>query len=212
MKFCVISDTHNRLNTVTIPECDILIHAGDMTGRGYVWEIEKQCELIGKAPAKHKLITPGNHDFLAQDQPAVFRDICKSHNIIPLINESIVVEGIKMYFSPYSPTFFSWAFMADRGDRIRDIWAMIPDNTEILVTHSPAFGILDQLPDGASVGCKDLLERIRDLKDLRVHVAGHIHHMGGKTQLINGVTHINASIVGEDYKVANKPIVFDFVK
>jgi len=97
--------------------------------------------------------------------------------------------------------------MKDRGEDIKKMWDLIPDDTEILITHGPPFGIQDQVESREKfVGCEELRNAIDNrLKKLKLHVFGHVHKGYGKVEVC-GVIHVNASIMNEDYEPVNKPI------
>lgn len=226
-KIIAISDTHNRLKDIVdkIPSGDIILHAGDATGRGETWEVERFCKEYGSLPHKHKIFTPGNHDWLFETDPTTARKLCEDNGIICLINESITIEGINIHASPESPWFFSWAFNKARNEKeaefrhidlIKPYWDMIPDNTNILLTHGPAYGILDELtnidgtPKGQFVGCEELLKRIKEIKP-DLHICGHIHSGYGEKH-INGTSFYNVSVCDEMYSPINEITVIDYVK
>lgn len=102
------------------------------------------------------------------------------------------------------------AFCLDTDEELARQWAKIPDDTEILITHSPPYGILDMVDDRYNcgnyhVGSKSLLDRIDQLKNLKLVIFGHIH--GGYGQIErNGVIFVNASIQTEYFEPVNKPI------
>lgn len=224
-----ISDTHNQLRKIIdkgrIPNADMIIHAGDATGRGEEWEIKKFCEEYGSLPHKHKIFTPGNHDWGFERDPAKYRKMCEDHGIICLINEGVTIEGIKIYGSPESPWFYDWAFNKARNaneaafhncPEIKPYWDMIPPDTDILVTHGPAYGILDELvfvdgtPKGQFVGCEELLKRVQEIKP-DLHIFGHIHAGYGQKH-INGTSFYNAAVCDEMYSPSNEIMVIDYVK
>jgi Icc-related predicted phosphoesterase len=124
-------------------------------------------------------------------------------NIIYLENSSVNLMGLNIYGSPYTPTFYKWAFMRDRGEPIRAIWNKIPENLDILITHGPPYGILDRNRDGVICGCEELLKAVK-LKKPRYHVFGHIHNWGQEPLNIGPTTFINASVCNEDYAPLNK--------
>jgi Icc-related predicted phosphoesterase len=103
-----------------------------------------------------------------------------------------------------------WAFMLERGEPLYQKWQLIPDNTDVLITHGPPKGIGDEANLGfkcQNVGCVDLLARIHQLS-LKAHIFGHIHegygeYLRGKTRLIN------ASTCTARYEPRNAPIVVD---
>ena len=156
------------------------------------------------------------------------------------------VAGLKFWGSAASPSFCNWAHNYDRGQEIRTIWGQIPDDVDVLLTHGPPWTIGDYLPADQSlirmnphdvdptgehkdmlrwVGCQDLLERVKQLENLKLHVFGHIHYSNnifdedgnviGGTYLNKtirerlGKVFVNASICTEGYNPKNKPILVE---
>lgn len=206
LKIICLSDTHCQLDKVDVPEGDILIHSGDLTYRGKFEETEKELKILKeKTPNfKHRILVEGNHDWLGEKEPVVMRGLCEENGIILLQHEAIELEGLKIFGSPFQPEFCNWAWNLPRGEALANKWKDISNDTQILITHSPPYHILDRCPDGRRVGCEQLKARIADLKDLRLHVFGHIH-AGVGTARIDKITFINASICDEAYKTTNKP-------
>lgn len=205
MKIVCISDTHCQLDKVKVPKGDLLIHAGDLTFQGKHDEVLKELKIIGSLPHKHKVLICGNHDWLGEWNPELMKSLCTDLGITYLNEESVVIDSIKIYGAPHQPEFCNWAFNVPRGKELAKIWSKIPDDTNILVTHGPPYGILDVAPRGEHVGCVDLLARIHNLPDLTHHIFGHIHCEYG-TRTIGQVTYVNASTCTEEYKPLNKPI------
>jgi Icc-related predicted phosphoesterase len=89
-------------------------------------------------------------------------------------------------------------------------WALIPQDTQILVTHGPPYGILDEVPRGEKVGCQDLLDKVVELgqKQLKLHVFGHIHYSYG-SYYMGAVQYVNAAVCNESYRPVNPPIVVE---
>lgn len=206
MKLVCISDTHCRMNCVALPEGDVLIHAGDLTFDGSLGEIKQELEIIAAAPHKHKVVIAGNHDWCFDNiNRKRMEKTCKKLGITYLRDEAVTINGVKFYGSPWQPRFFDWAFNVDRGPKIAEKWAVIPDDVEVLITHGPPMGVLDPAYRGERVGCADLLDRIVQLKQLKVHVFGHIHP-GYGTMEEYGVKFVNASTCNERYNPVNLPI------
>lgn len=125
-----------------------------------------------------------------------------------LEDEGVIIGGYKIWGSPWSPWFYDWGFNLRRGPEIQAKWNLIPDETDILITHGPPLGFGDKCSDGYWAGCGDLLDTIRTRVKPAYHISGHIHE--GYGILSDGTTtYINASSVNEDYYAVNKPIVFD---
>jgi Icc-related predicted phosphoesterase len=213
MNICTISDTHSRHREIEIPECDILIHAGDFTyfSKGGESEILDFLSWLNAQPAKHKVFIAGNHEILWERKEQYFKN--KIPDGIHYLNDSsVTIEGIKIWGSPITPTFYNWAYNRNRGDDIKKHWDLIPDDIDILVTHGPAFGILDDSIDG-HVGCEELLKKI-EKNPPSINIFGHIH-LGGKTiRNINNkeVKFYNSALVNGKYKIKRKPHFFEFKK
>jgi len=164
-------------------------------------ELSKFNKWLGTLAYEHKIVVAGNHDFCFE------KDLDKSRaalsNAILLHDEEIVIDGVKFYGSPWQPEFFDWAFNLPRGEPLRAKWRLIPDDTDVLITHGPALGHGDRTVRGEPVGCEDLLDRIRTVQP-KFHIFGHIHEGFGTT--IEGSTQcVNASFADEHYKPAHQP-------
>lgn len=96
--------------------------------------------------------------------------------------------------------------MADRGADIKQYWDKIDINTDILITHGPPHGILDEV-NGCNVGCEELLLAVQRIKP-KYHIFGHIHEGYGQ-KTIDGTTYINCSHVDGKYRPVNQPIRFE---
>lgn len=207
-KIVLISDTHNLHSKITIPECDILIHAGDATGRGTLQEVSSFLYWLSQQPAKHKVAIPGNHDWLFDTDPFMAKNLLSQYSDIVMLNDELKeVMGLKIYGSPVTPRFFDWAFNADEDD-LYETWSKIPDGIDILVTHGPPKGVLDITQDGDSVGCPILAAEIMYRIKPKYHIFGHIHEGYGQ-QKIEGITYINASTCNRKYQPVNPPIILD---
>ena len=126
---------------------------------------------------------------------------------IYLEDSGVDLLGLRWYGSPWQPRFFDWAFNADRGAPLRQIWAQIPSGTDVLLTHGPPHGILDTTVRGQSVGCEELTLAIQRVRP-KLHVFGHIHECYG--QLVRDGTHyVNASSCNLQYLPIHPPIVVD---
>jgi Icc-related predicted phosphoesterase len=209
MKIVCISDTHCQIDKITIPEGDILIHAGDHSYGGSVEEMAVAIEKLAEKGKKFKHIITicGNHDWLGEKSPSLMKTMCQYKNIVYLDHESTVVEGLVIFGSAYTPEFCSWAFNVPRGQELARKWNAIPDNADIVITHGPVHGILDTCPDGFKAGCEELFKKLAQVKP-KLHVCGHIHDAYGM-RLFNDTVFVNASICTEQYKPTNEPIVIE---
>lgn len=218
IKVVAISDTHTYHDQLTLPIGDILLHAGDFTFRGK----EKEVRDFGKwfssiKGFKYKILVAGNHDqsFEGATNAQALEWLYNgpiNDSFTYLQDRAIILNidnrQVKVYGSPWQPYFFNWAFNLQRGNDLKQIWKQIPDDTTILITHGPPYGILDECQDGAIVGCQDLEERIQELKQLKLHVFGHIHEAYGIEQR-NGIYFANACSCTAEYKIKNLPIIVE---
>lgn len=233
-----ISDLHGSYPV--LEGGDLLICAGDCTGRDKVQEWVEFFAWFKSQPYEMKVLVGGNHDG--------FLERCISSKearesgleeewgcgIEYLCDSGVEFKGVKIWGSPWTPRFYNWHFMLDRGERMRQKWGLIPTDTDILVTHGPPLGILDKawragVVDHEHIGCEDLANRILELKQLKLHVFGHIHEDYGECQVMGmkerpsdmsyseyledetnfipyGPRSVNCSIMNWDNKPINKPI------
>jgi len=179
-----ISDTHSHHRLLTIPEnIDIVIHSGDESNskNQYTNEPEFRDFILWFAnlPIKHKVFIAGNHSSFVFNNNKEVRKICKDLNIIYLENESIEIEGIKIWGSPITPNFGNWWFMKDRS-KMDKLYQNIPEDTDIVVSHGPPKGLLDLSYDRSgtleSCGCRSLRNHILNRVKPKYCLFGHIHN------------------------------------
>jgi Icc-related predicted phosphoesterase len=219
-KVTLISDTHTKHARITkdLLGGDILIHAGDFMSSGYykteAVEFFNWFDAINTYDTK--VFIAGNHDRIMQDDPDWAKDYLTGYKTIRYLQDegmSLYVDeedDIKLYGSPWQPEFCNWAFNLPRnGEEMQKRWDAIPDNTDILVTHGPAYGHLDFVRYNAiNVGCEMLRQRINSLRP-KIHVCGHIHQ--GYGYYFDGHTHFfNAAVLNERYEYANLPFNFEW--
>lgn len=208
MKILFLSDTHGQHRKLKdLPAADLIIHGGDLTRMGKDHEAEDFMRWFTDLDYQHKIFIAGNHDFFFEGETPKSINRYLGENTYYLYNSYVEIEGIKIWGSPYSPTFFNWAFNLDRGEDIAEIWNQIPDDTDILVTHGPPFGILDQVDVGIHVGCEELIKKV-NLIQPRYHLFGHIHENFG-IEHTDATTFMNGSLLDENYVMTNQPILFE---
>lgn len=192
VRIVCVSDTHGTHDRVALPPGDIFVFAGDLTARGTLPEVEAFDRWLGTLNARyrHKVVIAGNHDFAFQEQPAAAR--ARLTNALYLEDESAEILGIKIHGSPWQPWFGGWAFNLRRGPEIAAAWAKIPADTGLLVTHGPPEGVLDRNSRGDPCGCRDLLDRVLEIRP-QLHVFGHIHEAAGRLDT-GGTAFVNASV------------------
>lgn len=208
MKIVAISDTHGVHKDLILPEGDMIIHAGDVSKRGTVSQVEDFLAWYAGLPFKYKIFIAGNHDFFFERATDEAISALVPDGVIYLNDSGISIEGIHIWGSPIQPWFHDWAFNRARGSVIRKHWELIPSHTDILITHGPVAHILDRTSMGEHVGCEDLRMKVDELKP-KYHICGHIHEAYGVV-VKEQTTFINASVMDLAYKLVHVPIVFDF--
>jgi len=231
MNILCISDTHCQHELLNqylydpdyMKDIDCIIHAGDATTsrdrNTNAKELRSFLDWYCEIPVNHKIFVPGNHDVSME---AKVIDRKEYSDITFLVHESTIIDGIVIFGSPYTPTFGTgWAYNVARH-KINRYWDEIPLTTDILITHGPPLGILDQTTSGVefsnpdngnkyvlSCGDKALLTKIFNLY-LEYHIFGHIHDekdiYNNGIRIIDNTKYINASIVDIRHNFVNKPI------
>lgn len=208
MKVVFISDTHSYHDQLKSLKGDMIIHAGDVSKRGSIYEIEDFLNWFKSLDFKHKIFIAGNHDFFFEEAIKYEIQMLIPKGVTYLNDSGVKIDNLNIWGSPIQPWFNNWAFNKMRGEEIKSHWDLIPNNTDILVTHGPPFEILDQTIIGESVGCEDLLEKVSAVKP-KIHVFGHIHESYGLLDL-NDTKFINASVLDVGYNFSNLPVELSF--
>jgi Icc-related predicted phosphoesterase len=186
-----------------VPPGDMLIHAGDFTvfseRPSIVLDFD---QWLGELPHRHKIVVPGNHDFLMNKIPN--RRLITNATL--LVDSGVEVEGLRIWGSPATKLYGATLGRADTAER-KGLLPPLPD-IHILVTHGPPHGILDVAPDSnVHAGCPELLEQVLSINP-KLHVFGHIHGCYG-THNLNGTLFVNASLFGKAGGLNHQPIVVD---
>jgi len=196
MELTAFSDSHTRHKNVHVPDGDILIFAGDISNCRNRQDVEDFNSFLKTLPHKHKIVIGGNHDHLLEDDPGRAKTLLTE--AIYLQDEMVVIGGVSIYGAPWQPIFNDLAcdaFALPRGKSLQEKWEMIPDGLDILVTHSPPAGIMDQ--DGpVAHGCADLAAVVGTVKP-KYHIFGHIHCNHGMIRHTD-TTFINCNVQAGD--------------
>lgn len=214
MRLVLVSDTHGLHRRMPpVPDGDVLVHAGDLTSYGTLAGVRDAVAWLAALPHRHKVCVAGNHDWAFERHP-VEAEALVPPGVTYLRDRGATLGGVRFWGSPWQPEFNAWAFNLPRGAALARVWARIPDDVQVLVTHGPPFGVLDRVDQGSGfrgtrhVGCEDLARRVAALPDLRVHVFGHVHEGYGMLEL-GGRRFVNASTTTVRYEPVNAPVVVD---
>lgn len=213
MKILCISDTHNYHNDLNLDltDIDVIVHAGDFseTIRNCKEETLDFLLWYNSLNVKYKILVAGNHDLYLEhisssEKIKLFREYT---SIIYLEDSSIVIDNIKFHGSPYTPTFYNWSFMKN-DDLLDSHWDLIPEDTNVLITHGPQYGVGDKVGNinAGSLTLKDKISNLKDFGNLKLHICGHIHEDAGihfKDDLLT----VNACSVDKNYYIKSAIIV-----
>lgn len=220
MRLVIVSDTHNMLNRINIPDGDVLIHCGDFCRAGTVDEVKHFNEVFSKLMHRYKIVVAGNHDLpFGGSGGFVGRDLLDK-SIFYLEDEAMKIGGVKFYGTPgqfllrrlelLEPSVLDRSISFLRGSSpnpVFNVWNWIPPDTDVLITHGPPHGILDREGSSRGGGCTILRRRLEKLQ-LKLHCFGHIHESYGH-EINAGTLFVNAAAVDADYQPTNPPVVVD---
>ena len=204
MKITCISDTHGFHNNLDKLAGDLIIHAGDISKRGTKNEVIDFINWFSSLDFEYKIFIAGNHDFFLEEAIEYELQEIIPDNVIYLNDSGITINNINIWGSPIQPWFHDWAFNRQRGEDIKKHWDLIPNSTDILVTHGPPYKILDKTIHNQYVGCQDLLNKVLLVKP-NIHIFGHIHESYGQ-KIVKETQFINASVLDERYKLVNEVV------
>jgi len=202
MTITALSDSHGRHQDIKFDEkqlaADMLIYGGDFTLNvshdPLNSEIKKQTKIflnwLSRQPQKYKILIGGNHDFFAERKFSEFKEMMPL-NIIYLNNETVEIEGLKIFGSPNTANLPGWAF-GDWEDNMNNYYDKIPIDVDILITHTPPYGILDLSSSGNRYGSTTLLEKMKSLKP-KINMFGHVHESYG-TLVKDDVLYANVNV------------------
>ena len=173
-KIYAFADTHGAHRQVAVPaDTDILICAGDAVEdnlRG--GEYDDFLEWFSGQPGEYKIFVPGNHELSF--------DIGQADGIRPLFERRGIVlleDAVDDFDGVVIGSVSGSSRIADED---------IPTDIDILVTHYPPYGILD---DG--FGSPEILNFVLKAQP-KYHLFGHIHRTGGMKEM-GRVNFINIS-------------------
>lgn len=215
LKIVAVADLHGKLPQ--IPVCDLLLIAGDISPnqcKNYEfvesWMKKRFARWLEAVPAKNIVGIAGNHDFIFRSRMHLVPRNLHWHY---LLDCGIELDGVKIWGSPWSVRYRDWAYEADE-EELEKKYALIPDGTDIVVSHCPPRGIADTSlgnPAAGPIGSQALLERVCAIKPKLV-VFGHAHTAAhGPIEIIPGVVGYNASLVDERNRPVNDPTIIELI-
>jgi Icc-related predicted phosphoesterase len=207
MKITCTSDLHGFYPQ--LEHGDLLLIGGDLTAKHSQYEFEEFGNWLDYQPFDLKVVIAGNHDSFLENNPDFFRGL---PNVVYLCDSGTEFQGLKIWGSPWTLSFpginpHCCAFTCKNEEELQKKWSLIPSDTDILMTHSPPYGILDKLINGQHVGSKTLQMAIFTRLNPRLFICGHIHESYGK-EPPGGILEnaFNVSYVNERYQPINSPI------
>lgn len=223
MKIVCISDTHNKHADIIIPNGDIIVHTGDFTNTGSYDEVKSFIDWFTRLDFEYKILVAGNHETTLdvsfyeeywesfhknKQDTAKIKDIILDSNIIYLEDSSVTIQNINFYGSPYTLAGeVLWGFQLHSDGESDAKWASIPDNTDILLTHSPPEGYLDTYKNH-HYGCDVLLLHVKDRVKPVYHIFGHVHCQNGMVTE-HETTFVNVGIVDGNHVATYSPVVIN---
>jgi Icc-related predicted phosphoesterase len=207
---------------------DLLIVAGDLTGRDEHWEYITFRNWCNNQKYKKVIVIAGNHDnYLQHHKWSIDPEI---DNIEYLCDSGTEFEGLKIWGIPWSKRFIGMNPKCMAFTYYDENWfydekiVKIPHDVDILITHSPPYSILDEVKlEGQfklsepplqmyeHVGSKSLYNWLKYVGRPLLHVFGHIHEAYGQCEVFptyndQMMISVNASIMNEHYESVNKPV------
>ncbi|HMC64192.1 MAG TPA: metallophosphoesterase [Gemmataceae bacterium] len=206
MRICAVADLHGFLPE--IPACDLLLIAGDIcpaTDHSLFFQIEWLATEFRAWLSRRTMPVVaiwGNHDLIGEHAP----------ELVPRLPWTLLQDsatefgGLKIYGSPWQLRFFDWAFNLDEPE-LAQKWALIPEDTDILLLHGPPYGFGDWVGRGKHEGSPSLRERIFQVRP-KLAVFGHIHEGRGRW-FEDGVMLANVTLMDEAYRPVHEPAMFE---
>jgi Icc-related predicted phosphoesterase len=192
---------------------DVFIHAGDLMYHGTESEWYGRVESLKSVKADLKLYVPGNHDLFVQHYTGpANQDLRRMADVRMLgthpkylsyeLRNKMRVLGL-----PHVTELPGWAFNDTEERLYRMAEAIVEDyqnkKIDIVVTHSPPFGILD----GSHWGVK-AWNYLRVALKPEIWICGHIHENYG-VYCKDGTTFYNVAMLDRDYKFKNRPVLIE---
>jgi Icc-related predicted phosphoesterase len=240
MKIIALSDMHGDLPVID-QECDVVCICGDIVPleiqsdfiRSISWLAGVFVNWCEQLPCEQVLLIAGNHDFVFEKLFNQFKDRYKDDTeadkikffpgwvedvlnfpgkIKYLQDTKLEIDGVTFYGTPHIPELQRWAFYG-RSDTLKHMFSLIPENVDVLMTHSPGKYVNDtgvslqkySLPE---YGSQELTDAVND-RHIKYWICGHVHSGNHKLDKYGETMVANVSIKDENYRVSYEPLIFD---
>jgi Icc-related predicted phosphoesterase len=186
MKLLHLSDTHCLHRKIRdLPFADVLVHSGDISNSGTEEEVLDFINWLIELPYQHKIFVTGNNDLCLWDAENI-EDL--PENVHFLQDRNVTIDGIKFFGLGYNHPE-----------------ALIPADSDVVVTHEPPVMILDESA-GVHWGNVPLRNRILQVKP-RYHLFGHAHNGYGTVER-DGIVFSNAALLDDMNRLVGNPKIF----
>ncbi len=202
MNAMFIGDTYGQHDAILLPRGNMIVHAGNITKNGTRAEVEDFLQWFSSLPYKHKIFIAGAHDRFLETDPAAVRAMIPE-GVVYLEESGVEIEGLKIWGSPYNCYNHGSAFSCDATEIVAH-WEKIPAETDMVIIHTPAYGVLDENFKGEHEGSKELLRRLVKVEP-KYFIYGHRQSTHGY-EYRHGIHFINASVSNEEFKITHKPV------
>lgn len=216
MIIVITSDTHFPVDPRNIPKGDVFIHAGDLMNTGYPEDFARNLEWLRALPHQKKFFIPGNHDFHLQVYPGPALQELRAAGVtvvgLPGNTHYDTVElpnGMRMLGLPYVQNLPRWAFNSDSDETLFEYLTQFKNN-DIIVSHSPMYGIRDEVKSGVHVGMRAYRRYFEHYLEPherpKFWFCGHIHEGYGFTRFM-GTNFHNVAMCNRLEMQVNAPVV-----
>ena len=191
---------------------DAILLAGDITVHSILNSFVDCLVDISNYAKAPIYLTPGNHDYWKPQKhfdfvidAGHFHSQNKWGGVSCLIDSFAYLESkdktqkLKIWGTPWSRRYGDWNWMLDTEDALADKFALIPEDTDILICHSPPFGYGDNLREDGRMGSEALTNVIQNRPNLKLVIFGHNHADGGMKYHIGNTMLRNVACHNDKY-------------
>ncbi|NDE17808.1 metallophosphoesterase [bacterium] len=193
VKIVCMSDTHGRHHGLIVPDGNILVHCGDFSARGTELELMGFLGWFALLPHPHKVFIAGNHDE-ALSRGYEYEWLYGPQKVHYLCDSGVEILGLKFWGTPWVPPSAGRFILP--VDARREKFALIPGDVDVLITHGPPRGFLDQSRNGMHWGCEVLQESLTGgtLRP-KLWMFGHIHGGYGELDVASRTKLVNCAVM-----------------